>query len=254
MTIIYAIGSVLIVLWTIRLLASFGKINVSLGRLAIMLERTYLDDASGRTRAFLQISFRGCMRLPERTTRATARIRIMDISDPDTPLPVHSLIPELMDEDGNFFYEIINTIPNGSYQFGTTALVHFELNGLHAPYQGERVLDVHVQFISDVDGGVHSEEHQILHLLEERTGYVETMMLIGLAEEKQQRLIDLLRIGDSTAMVDEINECIDELLSYPLGGLGESTYQLCLIAANKFVSITAAHRALLAHCPSTCTP
>lgn len=247
MSIVYLCAAAICTIWIIRRLSVTGKINLHMGTLALKLQSKQITDVDGISQSLLRIYIRGSLGLPERSTLAVATIRIMDVTDAGRPLPVRSLLPNYCD-DNEMFYTVVHfDIPNGSFQLGSVDLVHFILNGLHAPYQGARTFDVRVRFSDGVGSVVYTEAHETLQFMEERLGYVELDQLYEQARTTAQRLADLMTVINGTTDISEIDACLDTLLAIDLNGLRESVYEQCVVAVATLSHYTQTHRVLLEH-------
>lgn len=247
MTLIYIIAVILVFLWLIRILSGLKIIKMTTGQLGLVLERNADVDANGNSVTLLQVGLFGSLHLPERTELALARIRIMDVTDVEHPLHVRSLLHGAIDDEGMFFSEVEFDVPNGTYQFRRVEIIQILLDGLHAPYQGGRTFEIHVQFGVPGDETVYSEARTTFHFIEERLGYLEIDDIIEQGRALEQRLIELFVQHDGVASTEEIDACIDDLLASELYGLGEAAYTGCLHAANEATSLTPLKRQLLDH-------
>lgn len=247
MTLIVIIAIVLILLWIVRILNGLQIIRIKDGALSLVLERNVDVDADGNSATWLHLGLFGSLHLPESTEVALAKIRIVDVTDEAHPLPVRSLLHDAFDDAGMFYTEVNFDVPNGTYLFRRLEFLRIFLDGLHAPYQGGRTFEVHVQFTVPGSDVIYSESRKTFHFVEDRFGYLEIERLIEDANALEQRLGKLFAEHDGNATTEEIDACIQEIHNASLSGLSDAAYISCLHAANEPGALTPMKRRLLDH-------
>ncbi len=233
MTLIWIFFGIIAALWVTRTVWTMWETPQHRQTFTLLLEMVHAPKLA------LDIKYFGLFNVPDHVDVGIARIRLIDVTDENAPLPVKSLSAETADRDG--WYTVIHpiTIDHSAYTFLNASLRTIPLDGMLAPFHGKRKIKVHVEIAEDEDAFVYCEASASFTLRQTRAGYRELHENVEPWQHLVERLADSVRaIAETTsptahrALNADVDRCLDEILEQHSPSLAHNAYQRVLEGAS----------------------
>lgn len=233
MTVIWILLGMIVVLWVTRTVWTIRETPIHRQTFTLELQQLKTPKRS------LYITYFGQLKVPDHLTVGIARIRLIDVTNEESPLPVLSLSSTTADEHG--WYSTVQpiTFEHNRYTFASTELSIIPLEGMLAPYHGKRTIKVHVEIAEDEDAFVYCEASASFTLRQTRAGYRELHENVEPWQHLVERLDDSVRaIAETTsptahrALNADVDRCLDEILEHHSPSLAHNAYQRVLEGAS----------------------